>query len=69
MSSENNPQALGLGSAKCLLGEGSRALAGNLCREKKDLPLEANLFWFDEGIWPERFSVVLRDLFYLVKIK
>jgi hypothetical protein len=23
-------------------------------REKKDLPLEANLFWFDEGMWPER---------------
>ncbi len=21
--------------------------------DKKDLPLEANLFWFNEGIWPE----------------
>jgi hypothetical protein len=57
--SENDPQVLGLGSSKHRLGEGSCALAGNLCREKKDLPLEANLFWFEEGICPERFFVGL----------
>ena len=26
-------------------------------RDKKDLPLEANLFWFDEGMYPERVFV------------
>ena len=47
MPSEKAAQEFRLGSAK-------------LRATRKICPLEANLFWFNEGIWPEMVDLFLK---------